>query len=330
MGRREKVLCTGAAGFIGGHLVQALCRMNYDVTGLIHPRDDASRLENLDLTILEADIEDRESLLRVGSGYSYVYHLAGVLTGPIPERFHGVNYLGTKNLVEVLWESGTRPKRFLFTSSVSAVGPAQKNSVLTEESPCRPISDYGKSKLLAEQFLLSVSDRLPVTVVRLPLVYGPHGFGGLYSFFKTINKGYCISAGHAETSLVFVSDAVEGMISAAQSPTAVGQVYFLGEDKIYSSEEIFAAIERALGKRALKLKLTYPVVSLLAGLLGFYAKRRQREPMVSKKELEEYLKFRYWLVSTRKARSDFDFEARVSFEQGAAITAAWYQRGGHI
>ena len=330
MGKREKVLCTGAAGFIGGNLVQALRHKNYDVTCLIHPRDEASRLENLGLTIVKADLEDKKSLFRAGSGYSYIYHLAGVLTSLSPERFYRINYLGTKNLVESLWESGTTPKRFLFTSSISAVGPAQKNSVLTEESLCRPVSDYGRSKLLAERFLLSASGRLPVTIVRLPLVYGPHSLGGLYPFFKTIAKGYCVSAGHAETTLAFVGDVVRGMISAAESPATDGQIYFLGEDKIYSSKEIFAAIERAVGKRALKLKIPRSVLCFLAGLLEFTAKVGHRKPLVTKQELEEYLRYRYWLAATRKARSDFHYGARVRLERGAAITAAWYRREGFI
>jgi nucleoside-diphosphate-sugar epimerase len=320
---KERILCTGATGFIGRHLVRALRQRDRELACLVHPTDDITPLADLGATIIRADLEDKRSLYKACSDYSHVYHLAAVLMNPDPETFYRVNLLGTKNLVEVFLESGIKPHRFLFTSSIAAVGPSHKNSMLSEESPCHPVSHYGRSKLLAEQFLGSLGDRLPVTIVRLPLVYGPQSLGGLYTFFRTINNHFCISAGHLE-------DVVRGIILAAENPVTVGQTYFLGDNKIYSSEEIFRTIEEALGRRALKMKIPYPVIYSLGLILESYAKITKTSPLVTREMMKEGMKYRYWQATMRKARSDFGFEAEVELARGARITAAWYRREGLI
>jgi dihydroflavonol-4-reductase len=330
MKRKERVLCTGATGFIGRHLVRALRQRDCELVCLVHPTDDITPLADLDATIIRADLEDKRSLYKACSDYSHVYHLAAVLMNPDPETFYRVNLLGTKNLVEVFLESGIKPHRFLFTSSIAAVGPSHKNSMLNEESPCHPVSHYGRSKLLAEQFLGSLGDRLPVTIVRLPLVYGPQSLGGLYTFFRTINNHFCISAGHLEASLGYVEDVVRGIILAAENPVTVGQTYFLGDNKIYSSEEIFRTIEEALGRRALKMKIPYPVIYSLGLILESYAKITKTSPVATREMMKEGMKYRYWQATMRKARSDFGFEAEVELARGARITAAWYRREGLI
>ncbi|MCX6576775.1 MAG: NAD-dependent epimerase/dehydratase family protein [Candidatus Aminicenantes bacterium] len=326
----EKVLCTGAAGFIGNHLVHALRQRNFQLTCLVHPAEEAGRLKDLDATIIRADLEDKRSLLNAWSDYTYVYHLAALKTSPFPEKFYRVNLLGTKNLVDVILESGVLPKRFLFTSSIAAVGPSPKGSSLNEESPCQPVSHYGKSKLLAEQLLRSVGDRLPVTVVRLPLVYGPQSLAGLYAFFRSINKHYCISFGRVEACLGYVEDVVRGIILAAESPATIGRTYFLGEDKVYSSAEIIQTIEDALGKRAVKMKVPYPLVYCLALVVESYAKITKTSPVATREMMRECMKHRYWQATMKKARSDFGFEAEVGLARGTRMTAAWYRREGLI
>jgi dihydroflavonol-4-reductase len=326
----EKVFCTGAAGFIGNHLVHALRQRNFQLTCLVHPSEDAGRLKDLDATIIRADLEDKKSLLNAWSDYAYVYHLAALKASPSPEEFYRINLLGTKNLVDVILESGVIPKRFLFTSSIAAVGPSPKGSSLNEASPCHPVSHYGRSKLLAEQLLRSIGDRLHVTVVRLPLVYGPQSVGGLYAFFRTINKHYCISFGRLEACLGYVEDIVRGIILAAESPATIGGTYFLGEDKVYSSAEIIRTIEDALGRRAVKIKVPYSVVYCLAFVLESYARITKTSPVTTREMMKECMKYRYWQVTMRKARSDFGFEAEVELARGARITATWYRREGLI
>jgi len=330
MKEKERILCTGATGFIGRHLVRALRQRDCEVACLVHPTDDTTPLTDLGATIIRADLEDKRSLLNAWSDYAYVFHLAALKASPFPEKFYRVNFLGTKNLVDVILESGVTPNRFLFTSSIAAVGPSPKGFSLNEASPCQPVSHYGRSKLLAEQFLRSVGDRLPVTVVRLPLVYGPQSLAGLYTFFRTINKHYCFNFGRVEACLGYVEDIVRGIILAAESPATIGLAYFLGEDRSYSMAEIIRTIENALGKRAVKMKVPYSIVYCLAFVLESYAKITKTSPVATREMMKECMKYRSWQVTMRKARSDFGFEAEVELARGARITAAWYRREGLI
>ncbi|NIO49756.1 MAG: NAD-dependent epimerase/dehydratase family protein [Candidatus Aminicenantes bacterium] len=173
---KTKVLVTGVGGFIGSHLAESLIKRGYEIVGLLAPEEDSPWIRNLDATFIYGDITDKDSLNKTVEGITYIYHLAALLGGSHCEKIYQTNFEGTKNLVNVCLELGIKLKRFLFVSSVAAMGPARKKEIFDEGVLRKPISDYGRSKLLAEQFLSSIKTRLPITIVRLPLVYGPRTF----------------------------------------------------------------------------------------------------------------------------------------------------------
>ncbi len=152
------------------------------------------------------------------AGVDYIFHLAAVMGGVAPDVLFRVNFEGTKNLVEVCREQGVVPERFLFASSVTVMGPSGKNSLLDEGAPCRPLSDYGKSKLAAEEYLASAENTLPYTILRLPVVYGPGSDGGLYIFFKLMSKGLQVNVGTLEATVCFVWDVVAGDDRCCREP----------------------------------------------------------------------------------------------------------------
>ena len=327
---KTKVLVTGVGGFIGSHLAESLIKKGYEVVGLLAPEEDSPWIKNLDATFIYGDITDKDSLYKALEGITYIYHLAALLGGSHCEKIYQTNFEGTKNLVDVCLNLGIKIKRFLFVSSVVAMGPAQKKEIFDEEVRCKPVSDYGRSKLLAEQFLSSIKTRLPITIVRLPLVYGPRNFWGLFYLYKIINKGIRIDIGQAETNVGFVADIVSGMISASESPVAAGKTYHLGEDKIYSTNEVINIIERALGRKTVGLKIPYSLLNLTALLFELYAKITGTKPVIRRQAITDYYKYRYWRVNMSKAKREFGFEVKVPFEAGAKITADWYKKEGFI
>jgi len=327
---KAKVLVTGVGGFIGSHLAEALIKKGYEVVGLLAPEEDSPWIKNLDAAFVYGDITDRDSLHKAIEGITYIYHLAALMGGARGEKIYQVNFEGTKSLVDVCLHSGIKLKRFLFASSVAAMGPAQKIKIFGEELRCKPVSDYGRSKLLAEQFLSSVKTRLPITIVRLPLVYGPRTFWGLFYLYKVINKGIRIDIGQAEANVGFVTDIVNGMILASESPIAAAKTYYLGEDKTYNSNEVMNIIAKSLGKRTVRLKIPYSLLNLIALLFELYAKITGSKPVVQRQAITNYFKYRYWGVDVSKAKREFGFEAKVPFEVGAKITADWYKKEGFI
>ena len=185
----KNILVTGAAGFIGSHLVRELLRGGNRVTCLVRPGEGISAIAGLDCRIRVRGLVAPATLMDAVAGAEYVFHLAAVMGGSAPEMLFRVNSEGTKNLVAACCRQGVRPERLLFASSVTVMGPSGKGHDLDEGAPCRPVSDYGKSKLAAEEFLASAENALPYTIIRLPVVYGPGSEGGLYIFFKLLSKG---------------------------------------------------------------------------------------------------------------------------------------------
>lgn len=300
------------------------------MVGLLAPEEDSPWIKNLDVAFVYGDITDKDSLHKAVEGITYIYHLAALMGGARCEKIYQTNFEGTKNLVDICLDSGIKLKRFLFVSSVAARGPAQKKEIFIEEARCKPVNDYGRSKLLAEQFLNAVKTQLPITIVRLPLVYGPRTFWGLFYLYKVINKGIRVDIGQAETNVGYVTDIVNGVILASESPVASGKTYYLGEDKTYSSDEVMNIIAKSLGKKTVRLKTPYPLLNFTALLFELYAKITGTKPVIQREVITNYFKYRYWGVDMSKAKREFGFEAKVPFETGAKITADWYKKEGFI
>lgn len=326
----KNILVTGATGFVGSHLVGELIKHGNPVTCLVQPGDQIEKLLKYNPRIIYGDITRKESLDRAVLGAEYVFHLAGLLGGRDSQAFYRINYKGTKNLVEVCREHGVKMKRFLFASSTAAIGPTDKDEILDEAAPCHPVTDYGKSKLMAEEYLNSINGDFPATIFRLPLVYGPGSHGGLFILFKLINKGFFPDLGGGETNVCFVQDAVEGMIRAAEKTNTMGKTYILGEHHIYSIWNIIDIMARTLEKQPIRIITPYLVMYLVSLLLEMYGKLFGKIPLITRNDVSSYIKHRYWRFNTSKAVRDFSFKISYPLENGIKITANWYKTNGLI
>lgn len=328
--KNKKILVTGASGFIGNHLVRELEKNNNDIVCMLPPGENLSDFEDLKAKIIYGDLTHKSSLVDAVTGLDYIFHLAGQLGGNNNDLFYRVNFGGTKNLIEVCREQKVKLERFLFISSTAAVGPSGKHNIYNEETVCRPVSHYGKSKLMAEQYLGSLNGTFPFTIVRLPLVYGPGSNGGLYIFFKLLNKRIFLSIGGGETNLSYVDDAVEGMIKAAQSPVTIGKTYILGENYIYSLQQIRNTIIKTIGKRPIEIFAPFPLLYGVAIFFELIAWVTGTKPALTRNELVSYVKYRYWRFDTGKAARDLGLHPRVSLEKGIRATFKWYKQHNWI
>jgi nucleoside-diphosphate-sugar epimerase len=327
---QEIVLCTGARGFIGSHLVRRLAAKGDEVWCLLGPGEEPDPLAEGNVRWVRGNVADPLTLEAIRRPFSAVYHLAALNTSRHPAQLYLVNYQGTVNVASAVMACGEPPRRFLLASSYGAMGPAVNADGLSEGSPCRPVSDYGRSKLKAELFLGSLRDRLPVTIVRLPLVYGPGSKGGLYQYFRLIDKGFCPCLTGGEATLGFVGDMVEGIILAARDPAAEGETFLLGDDRASSLEEILTSIEDALGRKAVRVRLPRQAVL-------FYAWLAEKADFIGgangwrfRQTIKGFVQYPSWKGNVAKAREKLGFRARISFEEGARITAVWYRENGLI
>lgn len=328
--KKEKVLVTGAGGFIGSHLVESLLEKGYEVICLLKPGEDVRWIKDLNVTLIYGDLTQKKTLYEPVNGISYVYHLAARMGGgDNPSYIYKVNYEGSKNLLQACTESGVKLKRFLFASSFATVGPTGDSQVFDEKSTPDPQTHYGKSKLLVEKYLRQNREKIPYTIVRLPLVYGPRSLRGLYLIFKTVNSGFQLLLGKSETNLGFVKDIVNGMILSAENPDAVGQIYFLGEDRIYNSRELFKHIADALGKKTMKIKVPYFFLYTLAFFIEKFADLTRTHAPVRRDSLSAYLNSK-WRFSIKKAKKELNHKTQFPLAKGLKITANWYKEEGFL
>jgi nucleoside-diphosphate-sugar epimerase len=313
-----KALVTGATGFIGSHLCEELVRRGYEVTCLSRNTSDLKWIENLDIRLAKGDCTLPESLLDMVGGFEYVFHLAGLTKARCDDEFFCMNARGTENLLRTVAEKNPRVKRFIYLSSLAAVGPSKDGTPLREDAPPSPVSNYGRSKLEGETVVLSYRDSLPVTILRPPAVYGPRD-KDLLVFFKMIKKGVFPNWGKCYYSLLYVDDVVQGIIAAAENKRAEGKIYFLSDSKVYTDEEIATEISSVLDVKVTRLKVPKFVMPFFA----FLGEKISERGIINRDKMRE-LRYSHWICDAKKAREEIGFLPKVGLKEGIKWTADWY------
>jgi nucleoside-diphosphate-sugar epimerase len=315
-----KALVTGATGFIGSHLVEELIKKGYDVTCLVRKTSNLRWIEGLEVTLLQGDCEDEDSLAHLPPDFNYIFHLAGLTKAQRDEDFFCVNVKGTENLLRVVSAKGEKVRRFIHLSSLAAAGPSRNGTPLRETSEAKPVSSYGKSKLESEGAMMRYRDRIPVTIVRPPAVYGPRD-RDFYVLFKLLRKGFYPYWGKCYYSLLYVDDLIRGLVMAAEEKEAEGGMYFLSDGKVYSNEDIVNEISSVLGTRIVKMRIPKPFMAVLVGITERLGKGSS---IINRDKLKE-LNYVHWTCDSSKAAEDFKFVPKVTIKEGIKWTADWYR-----
>lgn len=313
-------LVTGATGFIGSHLVEELLRRGHQVTCIARKTSNLKSLETLGVSLAYADCLDKNSLLKPLAGCDYVYHLAGLTKAFDEKDFFIVNAKGTENLIAAIAETNPNIKRFVYMSSLAAAGPSLNGIPVSESSEPRPVSSYGKSKLEGEEIVLKYKDKVPITIVRPPAVYGPRD-KDIFTLFKMLKKGIYVSWGTGYYSFIYVDDLIKGTLLAAENKNSTGKIYNISGSRIYSNSEIAEAISSALGKKPIKLRLPKFMLFLAAGIGQKISKQSN---IINKDKMKE-LQYSNWTCDSSKAKEELGFTSKVGIKEGAKWTADWYR-----
>jgi len=317
-----RVLVTGATGFVGGALVAALREHQHDVRALVRSRPRAEGLVAQGVELTLGEVGDRQALADAVGGVQAVVHLAGLLAEPHPGDFIRVNVEGTRNVVEAAEAAGV--ERLVFVSSVSASGPSPTGAPLTETQPSSPASAYGRSKADAERLVRAHGERLPYTIVRPPVVYGP-GDRKLLPLFKLARLGVLPSAGAGteRVSLVHVRDLAVGIAAALEHPAAARDTFFLADPDAPSLRELLRTIGLAAGADVHVLPLPPAAVFGAALLTETLGRLVRRTPMFNS-DLIADLVGHSWVCSPDHAREVLGFETKIGWREGLRDAAGWY------
>jgi nucleoside-diphosphate-sugar epimerase len=281
----NRVLITGANGFIGQVLVRTLKEKGCSVTALLRNEregawDDA----------LYGDIRTPLSVPD-SSRCDTVFHLAGkahALSEHAGEQaeYQAVNTEGTRNVLELAKKMGA--EHFIYFSSVKAMGEVGQGQ--DETSSCDPRTPYGISKLAAEKLVLEGGYVPHPVVIRPTMVYGPGAKGYLPQMIRFVQKGIFPPLSPEvknKRSMVHVQDLVRAAIAAAKKPEATGQVYIVSDGRQYSTHDVYAAIRRALGKNVPGWSVPHGMLSGAARLGDVIGKVRGRRFLFDSEVLEK-------------------------------------------
>ena len=318
----NKVLLTGAGGFIGSHLAEALLVSGCQVRVLAHynSRQHLGNLHLLDpklfsaLEVVTGDLMDAEGVRAAMSGCDTVFHLGALIGIPYsyanPNHVFQANAQGTLNVL--LAARSLNVGRVIHTSTSEVYGTARIVPI-SEEHPLQAQSPYAASKVaadkLAESFHLSYG--LPVVTVRPFNTYGPRQSARavIPTIISQALRGGEVHLGTLESrrDFTFVTDTVAGFLAAAQTPAVEGHTFNLGVGEDNTIGEIAEIILRQVRD------LLGPGHDISIAL----------DPARLRPQNSEVMRL---ISDNRKARSLLGWAPRVSLEQGLAHTIRWVQQ----
>jgi UDP-glucose 4-epimerase len=317
-----KILLTGASGFIGGRLREALLARGADVLAIRRRGSPPAKTGRS----VEAEYDDASALERIvrEEKPDYVFHVAGATKGVKYSDFARANVMPTENLLRALEKEHPETKRVVFVSSLAAYGPSSKDRALSESDVRRPIEFYGQSKLEAEH--LVEASKLAWTIVRPSGVYGP-GDADYLNLFKEVASGRNVFFGNRDRwfSAIYVDDLIDATLRAASDARTKSKGYFVEDGRAVTWGEFQQAIVDASGRRALTLSL--PEVSVgIAAFFGEAASRIDGKPRLFNRQKAKMGAQEAWTCRSDALRADTGWTPKVSVEEGVRRTFEWYRR----
>lgn len=325
------ILVTGATGLIGGHLVNRLLDDGIRVRVLARPTSDTRALEARGIEVIRGDFRDKRVLKTAVAGADIVFHVAGYVSalGPFTigegngrqwATYQAVNVEFTQSLLAASHAAGVG--RFLFVSSSSVYSPDVPIPT-PETAELRPLSLYGRSKLLAEAAVNEYQQRgLPTTIVRPSIVYGPgdRTFTPLALRLARLPVLPLVNGSRQRFDLIYAADVANLLWTAAQHPGATGHVYNAGPGQPTSLYDLIAAYRQLTGRgpRILPIppKLIHGAARLLRPAMrpfGSSAANLLSEPAIALLYLDLHL-------DMRRAAEELNFYPQYTLSDGLAQT----------
>ncbi len=322
-----RAFVTGATGFVGSHLVEALAARGDEVTVLARRPERAAPLARCGVRVALGTLDDAAALAAAAQGADVVYHLAGLTAAARPDDFFQANESGTRRLVSAVRRAAPGLSRFVYVSSQAALGPSAPGERLAEDAPCRPVTTYGRSKLAGEAVVRGADD-VPWTIVRPPSVYGPRDREFL-TMFRMIRRGLApvFGTGRQEVSLVFAPDLADAIVRAGTTPAALHQTYHAAHAEAVRTRDLALAIGRAVGRRPLVLPVPGVLATPIVTAIGALSAARGRPSVLNRDKMAEFLA-PAWLLAVAKAERELGWRAAHAVGEGTRLTAESYRADG--
>lgn len=331
----QRILITGASGFIGGHLVEEALVRGYEVTAALRAGSDRSRLSDPRIRLFELPLDNEAHMTRLlaeAGRFDWVIHNAGVTKALNKAAYLEGNVANTRRLVQALQQSGTVPNQFLFVSSLAALGAAPEgSSVIQEGQTPNPLTFYGESKYEAERFLASLHDDFPWVVVQPTAVYGPWE-RDILTFIRLAHKGLEMTIGRQPQRLSFVhaEDVAGAIFRILENPGTTHRKFILSDGNAYHTADLGAAVRQALGKKStLKIRLPLALVRQVAAVSETIGKWQNKAVPLNRDKMAE-LAAENWHCDASPLLNELQYQPKFDLYEGMADTVQWYRKKGWL
>ena len=321
-----KALVTGATGFVGSHLAEALRGRGHEVTALARSSVKAEALASQGVRVVAGDLHDTAALERAAAGQDIIYHVAGVVAARHEAEFLRANRDGTRNVLTAAERSGN--PRFILVSSLAAAGPAPRGAPLTGRETPHPVTAYGRSKLAAEQVVRG--SRLQWSIIRPPIVYGPRDREVLKIFrLARLRIAPVFGDGLQELSAVHASDLAEALVAVGSSNASIGGVYAACHPQVFTSAELGRSVARAMGRSVTTIHIPPSIGRALLTLTETGARLVRQVTILTTDKANEFFQ-PAWTGDPGPLTRDTGWQATYDLQRGLSATYAWYRQAGWL
>jgi dihydroflavonol-4-reductase len=328
----EKVLVTGASGFVGSAVAKALTEAGFAVRALVRPTSPRAHLNGMQVEFVEGDLRDAESVRRAMAGVRHVFHVAADyrLWARDPREIAEVNVAGTRTIMSEALRAGV--ERVVYTSSVATLALNSDGQPVDETLPlaeANAIGAYKRSKVAAERLVeaMIANDKLPAIIVNPSTPIGPRDVRPTPTGRIIVEAATGRIPGFVDTglNLVHVDDVAEGHIAALRQGR-IGERYILGGENVRFSD-MLADIAAMVGRRAPRLRFPRGMMMPAAYIAEGMARVTGREPLLTRDGLR-MAKYRMFF-NAAKAERELGFRARP-YREGLADAIKWFGQAGYL
>ena len=334
-----KILITGASGFIGSFIVEEALNRGFETWAAVRKSSSKAFLQDERIHFIELNLSSEAELKQQLKDiqFDYVVHAAGVTKCLHKEDFFRINTEGTKNLVRALLDLQMPLKRFVYISSLSIMGAIREEQPykeIRERDKAKPNTAYGKSKLEAEQWLVSLNKELekknekllPYVILRPTGVYGPRE-RDYFMMAKSIQShtDFAVGFKQQDITFVYVTDVVQAVFLAMEKGQT-GRCYFLSDGEVYQSSTFSDLIRKELGN-PWWIRITAPLWLLrIITFCGEYIGHMTGKVTALNNDKYNIMKQRNWRCDINPARQELGYEPQVKLEEGVRRSIAWYKK----
>jgi dihydroflavonol-4-reductase len=332
MSAGDKVLVTGASGFVGSAVARKLLDRGFSVRALVRPTSPRFHLAGLEIEFAEGDLLDAVTVRPAMAGVRHVFHVAADyrLWAPDPTEIMRNNVTSTRNVMAEALRAGV--ERVVYTSSVATLAARTDGTSVDESFPldeAKAIGAYKRSKVAAERLVERMirDEKLPAVIVNPSTPIGPRDVKPTPTGRIIVDAARGRIPAFVDTglNLVHVDDVAAGHL-AALDRGRIGERYILGGQNV-SLAGMLASIATLLGRRPPRIRMPRGAIVPLAITAETIARFTGREPLVTLDALR-MSKYRMFFTTT-KAERDLGLTARP-FTQALADAIDWFRGAGYI